>query len=316
MSASLRQAGLSLTWALALGAQWLSLPAIASTPGLLPSHPRVADAQLVVPGLRPLARPGLTSQAPVAADAVIESDFESDPRAPPFDALVQRAARTASLEAALLHAVIETESGYDPRAVSPRGAIGLMQVLPRTGARFGVRRLEDPAENLRAGAAYLQWLLTRFDGELPLALAAYNAGEGAVLRYGRRIPPFPETQNYVRKVMAGYSRLLETSALPGRGRRDGATRSEPSHKREVSGAPAVAGGVAMTSASFERGLPEARGGVAVQERRSAAPSTRTVADAGVGDTWRLLRGLGELMTRSPSAQTGSRDRPAVVMPSR
>jgi hypothetical protein len=316
MSASLRQAGLSLTWSLALGAQLLSPHAIASTPGLLPSHPRVADAQLVVPAFRALARPGVTSQAPVAADAALESDFESDPQAPPFDALVRRAARTASLEAALLHAVIENESGYDPRAVSPRGAIGLMQVLPRTGARFGVRRLEDPAENLRAGAAYLQWLLSRFDGELPLALAAYNAGEGAVLRYGRRIPPFPETQNYVRKVMAGYSRLLEASASPDRGRRDGATRSEPSRQREAPGAPAVAGGVATTSASSERGLSEVRGGGAVRERRSAAPSTRAVADAGVGDTWRLLRGLGELMTRSPSAQADSRDRPAVVMPPR
>ncbi|VVE00166.1 Soluble lytic murein transglycosylase [Pandoraea aquatica] len=236
----------------------------------------------------------------------------------PFDALVRRAAHATSVDAALLHAIIDTESGYDPQAVSERGAIGLMQILPRTGQRFGVRRLEDPAENLRAGASYLRWLLSRFDGDISLALAAYNAGEGAVLRYGRQVPPFPETQNYVRKVMAGYSRLRDAR---------GANAVVP---------PLASGGAASPSAA-QALVPsdEMRRG----DTRDKAANVRTVTKAegseGAGRAdvadeknaraWRLLQGLGELITRSPSADAArragkanarGRDQPAVVMPSR
>lgn len=102
----------------------------------------------------------------------------------------------------LLHAVIATESAFDPRAVSPRGAIGLMQLMPATAARFGARDPLDVGQNLLAGASYLKWLMAEFSDDLELVLAAYNAGEGAVRKAGRRIPPFAETQAYVPRVLA------------------------------------------------------------------------------------------------------------------
>jgi Transglycosylase SLT domain/Domain of unknown function (DUF4124) len=123
--------------------------------------------------------------------------------------LVREAASEHGLEFELLQAVIATESGFDPGAVSPKGAVGLMQVMPDTAERFGVRpqgkqsvseRLTDPRTNLQAGARYLAWLINYFSGDVRLAVAAYNAGEGAVLKAGRRIPNYPETINYVRKV--------------------------------------------------------------------------------------------------------------------
>lgn len=101
----------------------------------------------------------------------------------------------------LLHAVVRAESAYNPVAVSPAGATGLMQLMPATAARYQVQNIEDPTENLRGGARYLRDLLTLFGNDLQLALAAYNAGENAVAQYGNRIPPYPETQRYVRKVL-------------------------------------------------------------------------------------------------------------------
>jgi soluble lytic murein transglycosylase-like protein len=115
--------------------------------------------------------------------------------------LVDATARQYQLVPELLHAVIRTESGYDPSAVSSAGAIGLMQLMPGTAARYNVNDIWDPRQNLRGGAAYLRDLLEMFDQDLRLALAAYNAGENAVLKYGRQIPPYPETQQYVRKVL-------------------------------------------------------------------------------------------------------------------
>jgi len=121
--------------------------------------------------------------------------------------LVAQAARTYQLEEALLHAVISTESGYEPRAISPKGAIGLMQVMPATGKRFGVVNLNDPSKNIDAGARYLRVLLRQFDNDLSLVLAAYNAGENAVLRHGRQIPPYRETRQYVPRVLALYKKF-------------------------------------------------------------------------------------------------------------
>jgi soluble lytic murein transglycosylase-like protein len=99
--------------------------------------------------------------------------------------------------------VIDVESGGNPRALSPKGATGLMQLMPDTGARQGASNLFDPRENVTAGARYLHQLMQQF-GDLQLALAAYNAGEGAVQRYGGEIPPYEETQNYVPRVMGRY----------------------------------------------------------------------------------------------------------------
>jgi len=130
--------------------------------------------------------------------------------------LIREAASQHGLEFELLQAVIATESGFDPQAVSPKGAVGLMQVIPDTAERFGVRatgrqsvseRLTDPRTNIQAGARYLAWLIKHFKGDVRLALAAYNAGEGAVNRAGRRIPNYPETIDYVRKVTALHFNL-------------------------------------------------------------------------------------------------------------
>jgi soluble lytic murein transglycosylase-like protein len=115
--------------------------------------------------------------------------------------LVEASAARYGLSPALLHAVIRTESAYKSNALSHAGACGLMQLMPGTAARFNVSNVWDPAQNIRGGAAYLRFLLDLFDGDLRLALAGYNAGENAVKKYGNEIPPYRETQDYVRKVL-------------------------------------------------------------------------------------------------------------------
>ena len=123
----------------------------------------------------------------------------------PFAVQIQSAAREAAIDPALVHAVIFVESRYNPAARSPKGAIGLMQVLPETAARYGVANPGfSPEANLQAGTRYLSDLMQLFDNRLDLVLAAYNAGENAVLRYGQRIPPYRETQLYVPAVLAKY----------------------------------------------------------------------------------------------------------------
>ncbi len=121
--------------------------------------------------------------------------------------LIDRVAAEHGMDARLLHAIVTVESAYDPQARSHAGALGLMQVIPATGKRFGAKDLFDPLQNLRAGTAYLVWLKRRFDGDLTLMLAAYNAGEGAVQRHGNRVPPFSETRRYVEKVITHYQEL-------------------------------------------------------------------------------------------------------------
>jgi len=118
--------------------------------------------------------------------------------------LIAQAAQATGLPHALVAAVISVESGFNEKAVSPKGAKGLMQLMPGTAKRFGVTDVFDPAENIKGGTAYLKHLLALFNNDLSLTLAAYNAGEEAVARYGRKIPPFPETQKYVQLVLARY----------------------------------------------------------------------------------------------------------------
>ena len=125
----------------------------------------------------------------------------------PFHDSVMRASSDTGVDAKLLHAVISVESGYNQGAVSPKGATGLMQLLPSTARRYGTVNLLDPGENIRAGARYLRDLLAMFDNNVELALAAYNAGENAVIRYGRHLPPYAETRRYVPLVVAHYQRM-------------------------------------------------------------------------------------------------------------
>lgn len=134
---------------------------------------------------------------------------------------LREAAQASGIDAELLQALIATESGFDPRAVSPKGAIGLMQVMPATAVCYGVvgdrkaslaRKLADPRTNIRTGTRYLRDLLDLFDGEVELALAAYNAGEGAVQRAGNTVPPIAETRNYVKTVLQLYA-LLKPPAM-------------------------------------------------------------------------------------------------------
>ena len=114
--------------------------------------------------------------------------------------LIRQAARRHGVSAELIRAVVAVESGFDPRAVSPRGARGLMQLMPATAAELNVDNVYDPRQNLDGGTRYLRALLDGFDGDLRLALAAYNAGPEAVRRHGG-VPPYPETQEYVQKVL-------------------------------------------------------------------------------------------------------------------
>lgn len=122
--------------------------------------------------------------------------------------LIDATAQAAGIEPELLHAVIEIESGYDASARSPKGALGLMQLMPDTAMRYAVSNPRDPAQNLRAGARHVRYLLAEFQNDLALVLAAYNAGEGAVRRYGNCIPPYRETRAYVRRVLASYHHRL------------------------------------------------------------------------------------------------------------
>lgn len=130
----------------------------------------------------------------------------SSPERRAVAAAVRQLAQHYELDPALVLAVIDAESGFDHRAVSPKGAMGLMQLMPGTAERFGVRDPFDPEQNLKGGMAYLRWLIAYFEGRVPLVVAAYNAGEQAVERYGG-IPPYPETQTYVQRVTRAYPHL-------------------------------------------------------------------------------------------------------------
>ena len=141
------------------------------------------------------------------------------------EALVREAAERHRVDPALVRAVIETESNWNPGAMSRKGAVGLMQLIPTTAQRFGARDAFNPKQNVDAGVRYLKMLLERYNGNLDLALAAYNAGEGAVDR-AHGIPSYRETRNYVHKVQDAYYR-------PSSGRLDNAFERANSIHREV-----------------------------------------------------------------------------------
>ncbi|WP_053064153.1 lytic transglycosylase domain-containing protein [Caballeronia mineralivorans] len=184
---------------------------------------------------RGMARPAVPSDTPPAVlpAAGPKPDARGRTVSPQYDALIDEAASEYGVAASLVRAVVAVESGFDPEARSVKGAMGLMQVMPDTGKRFGASDLSDPQTNLRTGTRYLRWLLDRFDSNVPLALAAYNAGEGAVEQYNRSIPPYPETQDYVVRVLARY----DGSSVP---------RQEPVPQKE--GEPGQSTGVAAGNA--------------------------------------------------------------------
>jgi soluble lytic murein transglycosylase-like protein len=124
-----------------------------------------------------------------------------------YASLIEDEARSHGLDPVLLQALIRVESGFNPAAVSPKGAMGLMQLMPATAKRYGVGDALDPLQNIRGGTKYLKDLWQMFDQDIELVLAAYNAGENAVIRHGRRIPPYQETLDYVPKVMRHYDAL-------------------------------------------------------------------------------------------------------------
>jgi soluble lytic murein transglycosylase-like protein len=123
-----------------------------------------------------------------------------------FAELIEQVASRHQVDAKLVHAVIQAESAYDASAISTAGAVGLMQLMPDTARRYGVTNRNDPIQNVNGGTRYLKDLLRMFGSRLHLAVAAYNAGENAVIRYNNSIPPYPETQNYVKTVLALYNR--------------------------------------------------------------------------------------------------------------
>jgi hypothetical protein len=176
---------------------------------------------------------------PVAVPGTVGKLMTYFDLSPSFKAVryhIREAANTNHIDFELLQALIATESGFDADVVSPKGAVGLMQLMPATAQRYGVASdKKTPVEiNIRAGSRYLSDLINMFPGKLELALAAYNAGEGAVQRAGNKIPNFKETQNYVKTVMQLYTMLKPTSTAD--------PRSAPSRVRmEMTGHPASDG---------------------------------------------------------------------------
>lgn len=184
---------------------------------IAPPAPRTPWGVAPVPApveTRPAGLPGTTSK--------LFAFFDVSPGYKAVKHHIREAATQHSVDYELLQALIATESGFDSGAVSPKGAVGLMQLIPATAQRYGVasdkastieRKLADPRTNVMAGTRYLRDLLGMFGGSVELALAAYNAGEGAVQRAGKRIPNYPETQNYVKTVMQLYQLLKPPPAV-------------------------------------------------------------------------------------------------------
>ena len=133
---------------------------------------------------------------------------------PGLDSLIRQNGYKYNVDPYLIFLVMEQESHFNTHAVSPKGARGLMQLMPGTGARFGVRRPHDPAQNISGGARYLRELLNRFNNRVDLVLASYNAGEGAVAKFGNKVPPYQETRNYVKKISKRYQRTIARTKKP------------------------------------------------------------------------------------------------------
>lgn len=174
---------------------------------VLSNFPSQQAHELLLPAVR-------ESGADVAVrpgTGVLRSAAKPPIRAEQLREVIESVAKTVDIAPRLIHAVISAESNYDAKAVSSKGAIGLMQLMPATARRFGVQDAFVVQDNVLAGASYLKWLMGYFKGDIELVLAAYNAGEQAVVRAGNKVPRYPETQAYVRRIMA---ELRSTDSLP------------------------------------------------------------------------------------------------------
>jgi soluble lytic murein transglycosylase-like protein len=196
-------------------------------PGLLLSRPGWGDDIVSVTdgqGRTIFINTGQTSANNGLGTTLIPSARTGDtsPSPPEINSLVEQTANRFQVDPQLVHAIIKVESEYDPQAVSPKGAMGLMQLIPETAQRFGVANPFNPKENIEGGVGYLKYLLNLFGGDLSLSLAAYNAGEHAVERFGG-IPSFAETRNYVQKVTNLYQSGSQQS-----GKYTAGTKGQPS----------------------------------------------------------------------------------------
>ncbi len=174
-----------------------------------------------------IVAPMVVRENVIAARPVTVQAPEAEPSAPnapnTFREAVDQIAAKHNLSPQLVHSVIRVESNYNPNAVSSAGALGLMQLIPSTAKRFGVSHVFNPVENVEGGARYLRYLLDLYHGDYKLALAAYNAGEGAVAKHGG-VPPYAETQNYVRQV---YNRLAEARQQTQQQQKKAEVKTEP-----------------------------------------------------------------------------------------
>lgn len=220
-----------------------------------------------------------------------------------YDDLIDEVARRHDVAPHLVRAVIKVESNFQPHARSPKGAVGLMQVMPATGRRFGAVDLRDPRSNLSAGTQYLRWLLNRFDEDLTLALAAYNAGEGAVEKYGRRIPPFAETQGYVSKVLANLGLTPGTGATASPGSVASAASAGAGAFPATSGEGRSNVGTADPAGSSTiANRAEEGSGAKAAGRRAGTGSNGTAARQQADATLRTVSNwIGALLTSSPQS---------------
>ncbi len=179
--------------------------AIGSSPASFAAH--LTAVQGLIDRARRLGIPVLPPVVPRDGESTASLPAPTGEAAARFDDLVRAAAAREGLDPSLVRAVVRAESNFDPQAVSPAGAKGLMQLTDATARSLGVTDVFDPAQNVAAGTRYLKQLLTRFGGDLPRALAAYNAGPGAVEQFGG-VPPFTETEQYVRRVL-GFLQLKD-----------------------------------------------------------------------------------------------------------
>lgn len=168
-------------------------------------NPRHSGYELIIkspPGyVSPLHQPAHTGSSPFSMNGLWKTQRRQ------YEPVINLAARKYNLDAELLHAVVRAESAYNPAALSSKGAIGLMQLMPGTAARYGVDDPYNPIKNIEGGAHYLSDLISLFRSDITLAVAAYNAGENSVIKYGNRIPPYAETQDYVTRVLQYYHQI-------------------------------------------------------------------------------------------------------------